>query len=217
MANIKYDLFKFFAEEHNLILTDSEMNDIIHAVTQVQAEQKQLSDEEQYEDAAEEIDCLKSEIQSYQKIIKELEAALQTNVGVDGWIDVKDEKPTVYTPVLLCFEKESKGMFPIQSVGYWCGDSFISDKTPLFTKKITHWQPLPQPFIWIDVNDKKPPKAKPIMIYNGHWIGVGYYKKNYKLKIEGEPKWSDETGEYITPNPTHWQLLPPPPINNKNK
>jgi hypothetical protein len=60
---------------------------------------------------------------------------------------------------------------------------------------------------WILIKERKPPKAKPILLSNGHWIGVGYYKKNYKLKISDEPKWSDEVGEYITPEPTHWQPL----------
>lgn len=64
---------------------------------------------------------------------------------------------------------------------------------------------------WIDVKDKKPPKGKPILLYNGHWIGVGYYKKNYKMKDPDEPKWSSEDGEYIYYDATHWQPLPEPP------
>lgn len=64
---------------------------------------------------------------------------------------------------------------------------------------------------WIKVSDKKPPKGEPILIFNGHWIGVGYYKKNFALNIEGEPDWSDETTEYIEPGATHWMPLPEPP------
>lgn len=64
---------------------------------------------------------------------------------------------------------------------------------------------------WIDVKSKKPPKATPILIYNGAWVGIGYYKINYRLKISGEPEWSEENGEYIHTPPTHWQPLPPPP------
>lgn len=63
---------------------------------------------------------------------------------------------------------------------------------------------------WISVEDK-PEKAKPILLFNGFWTGVGYYDKNYLLNMDDEPKWSDEIGEYISPEPTHWQPLPAPP------
>jgi hypothetical protein len=64
---------------------------------------------------------------------------------------------------------------------------------------------------WIRVEDAKPDKGKPVLLFNGHWIGVGFYKKNFALNIDGEPEWSDETSEYIHPNPTHWQPLPNSP------
>ena len=64
---------------------------------------------------------------------------------------------------------------------------------------------------WIKVKDKKPPKGKPVLIFNGNWTGVGFYKKNYKLKISGEPNWSEENGEYLFAEPTHWMPLPETP------
>lgn len=64
---------------------------------------------------------------------------------------------------------------------------------------------------WIRVEDELPEKAKPVLLYNGLWIGVGYYDKNHEHNIDEEPKWSDETGEYIPEDVTHWQPLPQPP------
>lgn len=71
---------------------------------------------------------------------------------------------------------------------------------------------VPQQNVWIRVKDKKPRKGKYVLLYNGHWIGVGKYQPNSELVYE--PKWQDETTEYITPSPTHWQPLPKPPKNN---
>ncbi len=69
--------------------------------------------------------------------------ASEQSVKPVGWISV-DEKPVAYQTVLLCFEKESKGMKNIIQTGYWCGDSFITHGTPpLLTKHITHWMTLP--------------------------------------------------------------------------
>ena len=45
-----------------------------------------------------------------------------------------------------------------------------------------------------------------IVAWNGHHAGVGWGQ------IElGELLWWDETGEPITPKPTHWMPLPPEP------
>lgn len=66
---------------------------------------------------------------------------------------------------------------------------------------------------WISIKYRLPEKAKPILLYNSNWIGVGYYKLNFEMDIEGEPDWSDETTEYIS-GVTHWQPLPQPPKND---
>ena len=72
---------------------------------------------------------------------------------------------------------------------------------------------------WISVEDNKPKNGVPVLVFNGHWTGVAYYKKNFEIGIEGEPDWCDESTEYFKPYPTHWQPLPTPPDSNpiKNK
>jgi hypothetical protein len=70
---------------------------------------------------------------------------------------------------------------------------------------------------WISVSSKKPPKAKPILLCNGNWICIGYYRKNYKLKTINEPQWSEENGEYIFNEPTHWQPLPKMPSEQNDE
>jgi len=68
------------------------------------------------------------------------------NDAVDGWISVKDDKPTPFTPVLLCFSKESPGMNNIIRTGRWVGDTFHLDgNLPLLPTFVTHWKYLPEP------------------------------------------------------------------------
>lgn len=64
----------------------------------------------------------------------------------DKWISVEDELPIAYTPVLLCFEKESEGLRAIMRTGFSCGNDFIIDgNKPILSSNISHWQPLPSP------------------------------------------------------------------------
>jgi hypothetical protein len=45
-----YDLFKFFSDNHNLTLTDTEINDIIAAVNQFQIQHQQSEELQQAAD-----------------------------------------------------------------------------------------------------------------------------------------------------------------------
>ena len=54
------------------------------------------------------------------------------------------------------------------------------------------------------------------LLFNGYWTGVG--KRNRIEEGDSiETMWEDETSEYITPYPTHWQPLPQPPITDKTQ
>lgn len=69
---------------------------------------------------------------------------------------------------------------------------------------------------WIPVEEKMPPEDKWILLYNGHWRGVGKYNHDEYFEPNDEdgfksPEWSDETGDFINPDPTHWMPLPEPP------
>lgn len=64
---------------------------------------------------------------------------------------------------------------------------------------------------WIIIKDKKPPKDKWVLLYNGHWRGVG---KRFNKVDRDEPDYCDETTEYISPDPTHWMPLPSPPTQS---
>jgi len=64
---------------------------------------------------------------------------------------------------------------------------------------------------WINIETDKPQQGKWVLLYNGHFMGVGKYRVNDVYEFP-EPEWSDEIGEYITPEPTHWMPLPEPPI-----
>lgn len=67
---------------------------------------------------------------------------------------------------------------------------------------------------WIDVKDNLPEKGIPVLIATKHWVGVGYYDKNFELELEDEPIWSEENGEYIFEGSvTHWKELDKNPNN----
>lgn len=90
---------------------------------------------------------------------------------------------------------------PIYSGTNWDSEDIIEwlDESPAFADG------------WVRVEDGLPDKAKPVLLYTGYWTGVGYYMFNYELEIDDEPKWSEETGEYIGATVTHWMPLPQPP------
>lgn len=64
---------------------------------------------------------------------------------------------------------------------------------------------------WIRVESEQPEADKYVLLYNGYWIGVGKRREPREDDVE-EPEYSDETSEYIEPKPSHWRLLPPPPV-----
>lgn len=64
---------------------------------------------------------------------------------------------------------------------------------------------------WISVKDRLPEEDKWILLTTGNFIGVGKYRRYPWYKEEEQPEWSDETSEYIHPEPTHWMKLPTPP------
>ena len=92
----------------------------------------------------------------------------------------------------------------------------IIERTPPLKKQVSN--------VWVSVEDDKPALATPVLIATKHWIGVGYYKKNFELNLYDEPEWSEENGEYIFGGEvTHWMPLPSPPnspeqpINEESK
>lgn len=62
---------------------------------------------------------------------------------------------------------------------------------------------------WVSIKDKLPEVGVFVLLWNGHWRGVGRYCGD---DVEDDvERWQDETTEYITPEPTHWMALPAPP------
>ncbi len=61
---------------------------------------------------------------------------------------------------------------------------------------------------WISVGEL-PAIDKWVLLFNGHWVGVGKYHPDEDR--DSNPEWQDETSEYINPIPTHWMPLPQPP------
>ena len=53
------------------------------------------------------------------------------------------------------------------------------------------------------------------LVWNGHWVGVAKYREPYD-DTDPCPSWEDESGHFITPQPTIWQPLPEPPKENTN-
>lgn len=53
------------------------------------------------------------------------------------------------------------------------------------------------------------------LVWNGNWVGVAKYREPYD-DTDPCPSWEDETGHFITPQPTIWQPLPEPPKENTN-
>lgn len=70
------------------------------------------------------------------------------------------------------------------------------------------WRPIPA-----EVREGEEPwDGEPLLLWNGHWRGVGMYNEpNY----EGDPIWVDEHTEFIEPGPTHYMPLPAPPSAEK--
>lgn len=48
------------------------------------------------------------------------------------------------------------------------------------------------------------------LVWNGNWVGVAKYREPYD-DTDPCPSWEDESGHFITPQPTIWQPLPEPP------
>ena len=67
-----------------------------------------------------------------------------------------------------------------------------------------------QQLSWVSVDSNPPEQDKWMLLFNGHWIGVGKYDKCEDEEFS-TPEWQDETHEYIHPIPTHWMPLPAPP------
>lgn len=53
------------------------------------------------------------------------------------------------------------------------------------------------------------------LVWNGNWVGVAKYREPYD-DTDPCPSWEDESGHFITPQPTIWQPLPEPPKENTN-
>lgn len=65
------------------------------------------------------------------------------------------------------------------------------------------WQP-------IETAPKTQANKRPnyVLISDGKYVFVGYrHEPNYP----GDPEWCDEHGEFVEPQPTHWQPRPEPP------
>lgn len=54
------------------------------------------------------------------------------------------------------------------------------------------------------------------LVWNGNWVGVAKYREPYD-DTDPCPSWEDETGHFITPQPTIWQPRPEPPKENATK
>lgn len=64
------------------------------------------------------------------------------------------------------------------------------------------------PSPWKTIAEQPPPLDTYVLLWNGHWRGVG---QAVALCDDESERWQDETTEYITPKPTHWMPLPDPP------
>jgi len=64
---------------------------------------------------------------------------------------------------------------------------------------------------WISV-EELPEASKWVLLYNGHWRGVGRYRPDEEKEF---CRWEDENSNWIEPAPTHWQPLPPIPSDSK--
>ena len=68
--------------------------------------------------------------------------------------------------------------------------------------------------LWIKTTDQMPPENEFVLLFNGHWRGVGKRdRENFDAEFDNEcEQWQDETTDYIVPVPTHWMPLPAPPV-----
>jgi hypothetical protein len=66
---------------------------------------------------------------------------------------------------------------------------------------------------WISVEDRLPEQGEHVLLFNGHWTGVGKHQPDPDYPDEGgcPYPWQDERTEWIEPFPTHWMPLPAPP------
>jgi len=109
----------------------------------------------------------------------------------------------------------------------WCADKINQNDieytlTPVISKEGGQQDIPMEKDNWIKVEDKKPEEDKWVLVFNGYWTGVAKYNedKNYDPADEDdyrEPEWEDETTEYFSPIPTHWQPLPNPPSPKEEK
>lgn len=70
--------------------------------------------------------------------------------------------------------------------------------------EVEGWQPI----------ETAPRDSKPVLLFAGHWRGVGNYEE---ARYDGDPVWVDERAEFIEPCPTHWRPLPAPPAAAKEE
>lgn len=62
---------------------------------------------------------------------------------------------------------------------------------------------------WISVKDRLPEQGKGVLITNGSFVTYGWYRGDQKNKRSS--CWDSHHG--VSPNTTHWMLLPEPPIS----
>jgi hypothetical protein len=70
---------------------------------------------------------------------------------------------------------------------------------------------------WINVKDRLPDESNNVLVFNGNFIAIGYYRKDFKINdnnsILAIPRKWEYANVILDWDITHWMPLPEPPTD----
>lgn len=98
------------------------------------------------------------------------------------------------------------------------GEKFVSHYPSMFTEDKKWWgKALDEHFLrWISVKEDLPKESNEVLVFNGNFITIGFYRKDFKIEDDQSvtplPRKWEYSSVKIDWEITHWMPMPKPPI-----